>query len=525
MRITLYLLRDGAPATGDVLRDASRFREVAVHPATGITWNLLVSGSPPSDASWVKNLRPIVVSDKLPECRTSSSSAVLLAEHDGRVFAVTFGHGFHALDPQYVERGFGLRVTANVIAATRVTSADTRGMSGTGRNQKTILSTASALYDLGIEPTEEWVRQLSGKVTEQDFAATAAGADSLRLTIKDFALPQLPEKLARIRERFEATDYTKDFAFLDNFIRLDRSDPLVDELDEIVERMVRSRDDSLSFAAPDPFEQLHVDRYGIKYRREIQLDHLGRDEVLDAVHDLGLRDGLLRRMKISAYDDAGQVIDKRYDLYDYVQAEVPRADARYVLTAGTWFRVSDDYVAQIHEYVRDIDDLTGQLALPDWDRTLLKADPDDKTLEGSYNIIAARDLGCALLDKKNVHIGGPHQKIGICDLLSTEKQLICVKQASRSSTLSHLFAQGGVSASLMNDMLYQRHVMAHLRTLDTQAVYGTPSDWTFIYAIAIDKPGRLADSLFFFSQANLVTHARDIRSRGFRVALCLIPMV
>lgn len=398
-------------------------------------------------------------------------------------------------------------------------------MSGSGKNQKTMLATASALYDLGIEPTEEWVRQLSGKVTQQDFATTAAGADSLRLTIKDFSLTQLPEKLTGIWERFEADDYVKDFAFLDNFIRLDRSDPLIEELDHIVEAMVLNRDGSLSFAAPDPFEQLHVDAYGMKYRREIEVDHLGRDEVIDAVHDLSTRAGLLRRIKVFAYDDAGQIVDKRYDLYDYVQAEVPRGDGRYVLTAGVWFRVSDDYVGQIRDYVADIDDLTDALALPGWDRAVLKADEEDATLEGSYNILAARAMNLALLDKKNMHIGGPGQKIEICDLLSKEKQLICVKQASRSSTLSHLFAQGGVSASLMNEPTYQERVLSHLHELDASATYGSPGDWTFVYAIAIDKPGPLAESLFFFSQANLVTHARDIRGRGFQVALCRIPIV
>jgi len=249
VRITLYLLRDETPPSADVLRDAGRFREVEIAPADGVDWHLFVSGHPPGEASWVKNLRPIVPSDDLLECRTSSSSAVLLIERNGRVFALTFGHGFHAIDAQYIERGFGLRVTANVIAATQVTSADTRGMSGNGRNQKTMLSTASALYDLGIEPTEEWVRQLSGKVTEQDFATTAAGADSLRLTIKDFSLTQLPEKLAGICERFEADDYVKDFAFLDNFIRLDRSDPLVSELDQVVEKLEAIRPRSVGQAS------------------------------------------------------------------------------------------------------------------------------------------------------------------------------------------------------------------------------------------------------------------------------------
>jgi uncharacterized protein (TIGR04141 family) len=268
MRITLFLLRDPAPAGSGVLHAPDRFREVNLADADGVTWQLLVSGGVAHEASWVKSLRPIIEDDELAELQTLSSSAVLLVLHGNRAFALTFGHGYHAIDPKYVERGFGLRVAANVIAANRVTSADTRGMSGTGRNQKTMLATASDLYALGIEPTEEWVRQLSGEASEKSFAATAAGADSLQLTTKDFSLAGLPQKLGDIWSRYQSDAYRAEFGFLDNFIRLDRADPAVSELDEVVEEMVLAEDAAISFAAPDPFEQLRVDHYAIKYRKE-----------------------------------------------------------------------------------------------------------------------------------------------------------------------------------------------------------------------------------------------------------------
>ena len=67
--------------------------------------------------------------------------------------------------------------------------------------------------------------------------------------------------------------------------------------------------------------------------------------------------------------------------------------------------------------------------------------------------------------------------------------------------------------------------MYHLKKLDEQAEFGFPSSWTFVYAIATDKVEPLAKSLFFFSKVNLVTHARDIESRGFRVALAKIDIV
>ena len=107
-----------------------------------------------------------------------------------------FRHGYHAIEPRCIEQGFGVRATANIIASDQITSADTKGFNRSPRSQKTILSSASELYALGIEPAEEWVRQLSGKVKVQDVATTAAGADSLRLTIKNFSLTDLPDKLA-----------------------------------------------------------------------------------------------------------------------------------------------------------------------------------------------------------------------------------------------------------------------------------------------------------------------------------------
>src|SRR5687768_10916508 len=45
--------------------------------------------------------------------RNQSSSFVLLVKVEGRFFAITFGHGFQAIDPAKIEPRFGLMVAAN----------------------------------------------------------------------------------------------------------------------------------------------------------------------------------------------------------------------------------------------------------------------------------------------------------------------------------------------------------------------------------------------------------------------------
>jgi len=97
---------------------------------------------------------------------------------------------------------------------------------------------------------------------------------------------------------------------------------------------------------------------------------------------------------------------------------------------------------------------------------------------------------------------------------------------TRSSTLSHLFMQGQVSAQLLTANLegYRDRIMQDLQLLDPAATFGTSSDWTLVYAIATPKPGALATSLYFFGKVALYHASQQLRSLGIRVAVARIPM-
>lgn len=515
----MFMLQKGSDLGNSALTDSTKFREVELLDADGVEWRLFVKPGRPGNVRWVSQLKSISKSDNLADLRAQSSSAVLLVKHGKRVFAVTFGHGFHAVNPKSIERGFGLRVTANAISGDQLKSADTRALNRDGRSQKTMLPVASELFALDIEPSEEWVRQLSGTVSASGFASTAAGADSLRLNVKDFTLQDLPEKLKQVKKFYKSDNYKSQFGFLDNFLRLDPKDPIVQTLNGEVATMLASRDPDVHFAAPEPFEQLNVEAYQVVRYKKIGIEQLGQSEVYDALDKLTLPADFLDKVSIEALDGNGIVVDKRYPIFDYIQAEIPKGNNRYVLSAGLWFRVSQSYVDEVSQFVAGIDDITTQLDLPDWPR-----DVDGKPfIEAQYNETVAQDRGFALLDAKNVQFG-QHRKIEVCDLLTPDRDLICIKRATRSSTLSHLFSQGSVSASLMNEPEYQAKMAPKLKEVGAAANFDSQSDWRFVFGIATAKQGVLAAELFFFSQVNLVTHVKDIRSRGYRVALAKISM-
>lgn len=77
--------------------------------------------------------------------------------------------------------------------------------------------------------------------------------------------------------------------------------------------------------------------------------------------------------------------------------------------------------------------------------------------EGDYNLrfVSLNNDKCICLDKNNFRDfpNRPNDQVEICDIVTANKELICVKTyKSSSSVLSHLFMQGIVSAELLIDV-------------------------------------------------------------------------
>lgn len=131
-------------------------------------------------------------------------------------------------------------------------------------------------------------------------------------------------------------------------------------------------------------------------------------------------------------------------------------------------------------------------------------------------------IGWACLDKADYYIGGPNQRVEVCDLLTPDKHMVCVKKLTKSATLSHLFGQGSVSAQLYSGEEPYRERVENAVPAGGSANNGAP---TIVYAIGTDRPGALADTLFFFSKVNLLSHAKTVRQCGLKVAIAKIDMV
>jgi uncharacterized protein (TIGR04141 family) len=219
--------------------------------------------------------------------------------------------------------------------------------------------------------------------------------------------------------------------------------------------------------------------------------------------------------------------------------ETPPVERTYVLFDGRFWEVEPTYLAELDAWIERLNEWAGDLP---------PARPGEK--EGAYNArAAARSSHYLLMDKDLVHVPEVTGDIELCDILSSDGDLVHVKRKVRSSQLSHLFAQGRVAADLMaRSEVFRRRALAKVRSAekakqtqeDAKAAAATPprrspkiidqfatfdehglvnSDFNIVYAILADWQGRdLVERLPFFSKVNLRKHATDLRTEGFRVS-------
>lgn len=524
MQLTLYMLRPDLDSRSWGLRESiAEYEEVPTRQAGDLDLRLLTHQSDPQPPRWLRDLQSIVEGDALPMSAllNSHGAALLLIRYRGYRFILAYGTGRFAIERSYTEPRFGLRVVANSVSSNRLISADTRGLVGRGRSQRTVMPSAGPLYELGIETDEELVRLLEGKPTA-DFANAVAGGESLRLKIRRFSLARLQEKLDQIIEMYESSKYKESYEFLDYFTPVRREDKVLRAaLGGAVVDLVRQRSDDLAFVPPDILEPLEVNYYVLRcggYSSD-ELDELSTEAVYDALEQWPIEDPL-RSVKVDAYDSSGDRVVESNNLQHYIVADIPYDDRRYVLAAGEWIEIDQNYVIAVQRRIDRLPDMTRKLKLATWN---LNAQGDEE----AYNQHLGRKRGWKVLDRKNFPIERPNQKVEICDLLTPDKQLLCVKRMTKSSTLSHLFAQGLVSADLLvnNAEGYQDRVIEYLTELRPRATFGSREEWTVVYAIATSNTARLSKSLYFFSKVGLDRTAKQLGSLGVKVALARVPLV
>lgn len=519
MKLSVYLMRDSVRSFKDILlekvfRGGDKF--VRLPPsAESLPYpcEAYIQVNKGRRPKWESFLRTAFQTSKLRMLNQSSSFVLLIKAHK-RFFAVTLGFGFSAINPAVIEPRFGLMVAANWL--TRLHGIEATAIDRASSNKKLYAASARPIRELDLNPNVDFIRRMEGNLPTNPTARRITGCDSCCITT-NCDIESLGSVCKELFDRFASTDYKSSYAFLDNLVPLGRHDARIPEMEhELIERLKRKSKDRLSIACPEMPDEERLQHYRISCGASAQLDELTLEGIYEFIDDNQIEVNPNKIHVVGIGNDDSPVTRKR-SLRDYLAAEIQINKDTFIFCNGEWFLAEADYVQKVRDEVASLPDLTATLRL---------APIRNGESESQFNerIASVNDL--LLMDKANFRIGGSFDKVEVCDLLSENRQLIFVKKMESSSTMSHLFAQGSVSAQLLRTDESYRINFNQCATSEWPLFSAIDdsdfSNLTVVYAIATRKTEPLAEGMFFFSLVNLLNHVRTIRGTGCKVGLCKI---
>lgn len=159
--------------------------------------------------------------------------------------------------------------------------------------------------------------------------------------------------------------------------------------------------------------------------------------------------------------------------------------------------------------------------------TLPKCDKNED--EGKYNEkVSKTDQEFCLMNKRLVAVNGGSKKIEACDIFTAQKQFVHVKSKCRSSQLSHLFAQGRISAEcFISDQEYRRQVSEIIESQPGKEVFDyrqkpNANEFEVVYIIIDNTVGKVEDRLPFFSMVNLMLTIQDLDRMHMKYSIKMV---
>jgi uncharacterized protein (TIGR04141 family) len=521
---------------------------IEVHgPSTGPGFEVMayVANSTPSRTSWSGFIESGFMDLQLGFSLAPSALLIVRLNRtrpktaaDGAMFAFPFGYaGRFYLRPESYVRGYGLRAALNIIyPRSGDDTARLRAMDAKRRGPTTVRARVQASHQTDFETFDiNRYRDVVSKATgvpadRATWGSRISGGDALNLQAA-ITFEELGTLCRKIEAAHDQNDYQEKFDWIDHIQAI--TDPHLKERLEaaVIDHLKADTAISFELAPPEIVDwdhvaafRYHFDRPQGKAHNPVHHPDIHLEDYQAGLRRLGRLDSLdldyLKAGNITALDTDGTK-SHVWSVWRCLVGELDLDGQVFILDEGEFFQVRRDYLDELDATIAGIP--LSDLPLPS---------SGANTTEAAYNErAAASSPSLVLLDKRLVRISSRTTPVEICDLLSIDRQLIHIKRHLGSKDLSHHFAQGLVSAELLqNNPEFRREAATKVAEaaedtpgfefLESDAF--RPSEFEVVYGVIEKWNGRSIEALPFFSKVNLREVAGNLRARGFRVAFATI---
>lgn len=509
-KLNILLLKDQYDDVEQAIKDHQEIKKHELKHNSRFIGTLYIKSSYPSQPKWSSFFEAVIDPTELGV--NTNVAAVLLIKIEGKIFAITFGHGrFLLKQDSWIDR-FGLIVALNSIGKEKIRTISKSTFDAISRQSKEQASKETDARNFGLDIEQDLLKAVTGVSKDPAIGKRIYGMDSLNVST-DIKIHNISELLNKLHAKYLDQSYKIDFPWVDHICEVKDKSVIAQLNKDLVSLIATNKTDRIWMAVPEFIEWDQVE--GFCYRMDSKSPMHQDIHLPDFLSSLSanskenMRIETFTKKYVQCIHTEGYVMH-RWQVYKCLYGELEKDKETYVLSGGKWYIIARDFVANVNQSFSEIPNYS--IPLPIYN--------DDS--ERTYNERVSEEMSnrFALMDRKNIFYGGGHSQIEFCDLYSSDHAIIHVKHYGASSVFSHLFSQGRLSGELFQmEKDFREKVNEKLKDgFKIKAPQERPKkdEYQVVYAIISNVSGEL--DIPFFSKLNLKNSTRTLRGLGYRVA-------
>lgn len=523
INLTIFLIKDYVVDLEDCLKTQDTLSQSSLKAKYGMEGSIFYCDSCRKLPRWKPYLDELAAG-RIDISENASNKAVMLVRVEHRIMAIVFGYGRSFLKEECIERNFGFKVALNTINPNKMRSINAATIEDMVVTTQRQASYSTTQDEFGLNITNDIMKGLTGEPYNEAYGNHISGKDSLVVAVF-MELSDLKDKLSLYYAAYLDERYKRiGFEWVDNVAEI-RDSLFSEVLDfELVRAIEERRTEHLHIAPPETTDWNRVIGFcysgigkGTSKQENYNLN-LDLSEYIEKIKPDTNVYQKIRRDKLYAMNSDGTPFSV-CSIYAALVFQTEYEEKNYILCSGTWYQVETSFFNQVNNFIQN-HIVVSDIRLPDC--------PSDKN-EGDYNEMAAdaNDNFC-LMDMKLVAVEGGPKKIEACDLFTKDKKLIHIKNKGQSAQLSHLFAQGKISAEcFVSDEGFRKQVSDIAIEKFGEEVFDyrekpKSNEYEVVYAIIDDKESSIDKKLPFFSKVNLMLTVQELYRMHFNCSVCFV---
>lgn len=439
--------------------------------------------------------------------------------------AFTFGYGRFLIDTKYFVYDFGIKTALNTLKHDSLRSVDLFTLDDQAVQKKSQASRESDVGVFGIDISKDVLRAVTGSPKNGVGLKNISGGDSVFSFGVEIDIDEIYDLISLLSGYYNNDSYKGEFSWVDN-IRKVKETSEISNLDNHLIAQLKAKSLDVCITIPELAEWDAI--WGFSFTRS-KTNVNPTIDIKDYYSNLDvdiINVDSTKRDRLFVHDVHEN--ETEHQIYKCIYLEHKVGDKVYVLFSGSWYEIDNNFMSRINTVLSQIPIST--LSFPTvytWTEIVEGKAKDKIETEGGYNERAAKDFSSHLLDKKLIKSNRTTTAIELCDLMTDNKQYIHVKHRKGGSAgLSHLFAQGNVSAEiLLGDKEFRKATRKVLKRVndglqDTVSLDNFKSDGVeVVFLVLGEDSSTLKDNLPFFSKVNLSKAYENLSQRGFSVKI------